>query len=1021
MKSFSLTLLVFLNVTLSIAQEKKVLEGVQISTTKALLLGSVAPETNGSYRTTSFEKKLSKKKQKQIPPNFIGRGKSKVVKPELEHQGPDPIRQTRFTRKASTIIEPLVNINGLTQFGSPHDPTGAAGLNHYVQAINVTQIGVYDKSGSLEASFAASSLWTPLGESSLGDPIVLYAHESDQWIITEFSDPAVLLIAVSETSDPLGDYYVYSFATPNFPDYPKYAIWDDFLVVTTNETGSEELHQYFLDMEALLSGLSEVTIQRIAIDGNSDTESGFYVSTPVHWNGANLPVDNNPIVLKINDSSWGEVENDVVEVISFDVNLDNADNTTVSLTQIEVTPFDSYPCDNEDRGFACLSQGIGAGGLDAIPEVIMNIPHYRNFDTHESIVLNFITDVTDGDNLSGIRWIELRRTSGEDWELYQEGTFAPDDGLHRYMGSIAMDELGNIGLAYTVSGPTTFAGLRFTGRYANDPLGEMTVQEAVIIDGINSINTDRFGDYAHMTIDPIDGQTFWFTSEYGGDGDNNSLTRVVAFQLEKKENDLAVIDITEPEVSGELSASESVVTVIENLGNLDALSFNLSLSLDDILIETFTYNETLTAGDTYEHTFSTALDLSAVGNYTIEVSLDYMDDEADGNNIRKKRVRKIAAVDAAVFLNIGEELCASRPTSGTITLTNEGANILTTAEIETYIGGQLQETINWLGILETGESEDLDISFSGLVEGNNTLTAEILSANGTLDQVESNNSSDAVVVLDNELELVSLVLTTDDYPNEIFWTLENTEGEVIFSEDSYNSVGTFTENFCLESDQCYIFTINDSFGDGICCDFGEGSYQLIDFEGNIIFGSNGNFNRSESHEFCIGNACNLSIEVSTTDVIGDQLGMIMITAHGAVPYEYSINGGATFRLSNTFNNLSTGEYDILVRDNLGCIVSASVDILEIPLSKESLEDELKISPNPSEGLFNITLSGAYSTDHYLIIQVFDINGKLIQERRFGRYDNEFRGEISLYAYPAGVYLLIPSSVRTDKLFRVIKK
>ncbi|MEM0939275.1 MAG: T9SS type A sorting domain-containing protein [Bacteroidota bacterium] len=1236
MKSFSLTLLAFLSIFFLAGQDKKILKGIQISTTKALLLGSVAPKTDGSYRTTSFEKKLSKKKQKQIPPNFIGRGKSKVIKPELEHQGPDPIRQTRFTRKASTIIEPFVNINGLTQFGSPHDPTGAVGLNHYVQAINVTQIGIYDKSGILEDSFAASSLWTPLGESSLGDPIVLYAHESDQWIITEFSDPALLLIAVSETSDPLGNYHVYSFATPQFPDYPKYAIWDDFLVVTTNETGPEELHQYFFDKDALLSGLSEVAIQRVAINGNIDTEAGFYVSTPVHWNGANLPVNNNPIALKINDSSWGEVENDVVEVISFDVNLDNADSTTVSLTQIEVAPFDSYPCDNEDIGFACLSQGVGAGGLDAIPEVVMNIPHYRNFGTHESIVLNFITDVTDGDNLSGIRWMELRRTSGNDWELHQEGTFAPDDGLHRYMGSIAIDELGNIGLAYTVSGPTTFAGLRFTGRYANDPLGEMTIQEAIIVDGINSIATDRFGDYAHMTVDPIDGQTFWFTSEYGGNGSDNSLTRIVAFQLEKKDNDLAVVDIITPETSGELGASESVVAAIQNVGNLDASSFDLSLSLDSILIETFTYDEILIAGDIYEHTFSTTIDLSAVGDYIIEVSLNYLDDESERNDFRDKKIRKLAMVDAAILLDVEEELCAST-TSGSITLTNEGANILTTVEIETYIGDQLQETINWTGNLETGESENLEVSFSGLVEVDNTLTSEILSVNGTLDQVESNNSSDVMVVLNNELEQVSLVLTTDDFPNETSWMLENSDGEVIFSGGPYNNVGTFTENFCLRLDQCYVFVANDSFGDGICCDYGVGSYELLNSEGNIIFSSNGQFNQieetivcvgnppqndasveiyevnetvcttnfvsqmeirnlgeqsltsvdleveingtvtdnfqwtgnlsiaesnyfilnysgliegenivvarvsnpngviddgidsnidtasitvqsdlesenlsliillddspeetrweltdesndiiysggpysgnagqiieslcvskdgcyelmlfdsfengiccdfgegnysllntagetiissdgnfggSESNNFCIGNICNLSVEVSKTDVMGDQLGMIMITANGGVSYEYSINGGATFRFSNTFNNLSVGNYEILVRDSLDCTVSASVEILEIPLSTKSLEDELKISPNPSEGLFNITLSGEYSTDHYLIIQVFDINGKLIQERRFGRYDNEFRGEISLYAYPAGMYLLKPSNVRTDKLFRVIKE
>ena len=458
------------------AQDKKLQTNIRVSATKAIYLGSVTPKTINLDKLGS--KGNHDKKSSLLPPNFHGRGANKVIKPELERQGSDPVRQSGFTRRSSVTIEPLVNINGLSRrYGSPHDPTGSAGLNHYVQAINATTIGIYNKSGRIEDSFNANSLWNPLGEVSGGDPIVLYDHTSDQWIITEFAqDNNILLIAVSDTSDPLGDYSIYSFATPLFPDYPKYAIWRDYLVVTTSERVPGALYQYFIDKKALLKGADEVKIQRVAINDGTKM-NGFYVSTPVHWNGASLPVDDKPIVLKINDSSWGEVAKDVVEVFSFDIDLDDPGNTSVAMTQIETAPFDSYPCDNESRGFACVSQGAGAGGLDALPGVVMNAPHYRNFGTHESIVLNFITDVTDGDNLSGIRWVELRRVEGGEWKLYQEGTFAPDDGLHRYMGSIAIDEYGNIGLAYAVSGPTTFAGLRFTGRFAKDPLGEMTVRE----------------------------------------------------------------------------------------------------------------------------------------------------------------------------------------------------------------------------------------------------------------------------------------------------------------------------------------------------------------------------------------------------------------------------------------------------------------------------------------------------------------------------------------------------------------
>lgn len=1239
MKQSILLLICVLSTCMLFAQKKQVLENINVSNTQAVYLGSVKPNLEGLFKATSIEKKSKKKKKNQLPPNFIGRGKSKVTKPDLEHQGADPIRQEGFNRKSSTIIEPLVNIRGLSNnFGSPHDPSGAVGLNHYVQAINATTIGVYDKSGNLENSFEANSLWSPLGQVSGGDPIVLYDHSSDQWIITEFPPfpTAILLIAVSETSDPFGTYNVYSFATPDFPDYPKYSIWQDHLVVTTNEGSTAGLHHYFLDKAALLAGDDEVAIQRIEIEGNTSTEAGFYVSTPVHWNGANAPADNKPIAVKINDSSWGQVSDDVLEIFTFDVDRENADNTTVTLEQLVTIPFDSYPCDNESGGFACLSQGAGAGGLDAIPEVVMNVPHYRNFGTHESIVLNFITDVTDGENLSGIRWMEVRRTPEEDWTVYQEGTFAPDDGLHRYMGSIAMDEAGNIALAYAVSGPTTFAGLRFTGRFAEDPLGEMTVQEGFIVDGTNSISTDRFGDYAHMTVDPVDGQTFWYTAEYGGNGSDNSVTQILAYQLEKKDNDLAVAEISAPETSGTLGASESVVATVQNVGNLDASTFDLILSLGGVVVETFTYNETLAAGESYEHTFSNTVDLSALGDYIIQVELDYPLDESAGNNTREKTVRKLGEVDGSLSLFADDATC-EESIVGTIQISNEGSNNLTSLEIETYVVDQLQETINWTGSLARGEFESLNATFSGLTSGSNTLRAVITSANGIADQIPSNDDAETEVVLDESLEQVSLVLTTDDFPNETRWGLFNGFGELLFTGGPYTSTGTFTENFCLESDQCYQFLIVDAEQDGICCSFGEGSYSILDSDGAAIFESDGNFGASEeaticignapqvdaevallaveeticttefvsqievrnlgeqplssadialevngsvtdnlqwtgnlsfgeadfvvfsyqglvdgsntvravisnpnqstdegagsndnsqvinvandedaenlslvllfddfpeettwelrddaenvlysggpyadasgqiieslcvsqdgcyemvvfdafedgiccefgegsysvlqtngvvlfssdgafgsseSNSFCLGTSCNLTIEVSTTDSFGASTGIIMIDASGAGQYEYSIDGGVTFSNSNTFDGLPAGSYEVVARDALGCVISQTVVLDEIPVGETALTEEFVISPNPTTGLFNISLKGHEYVDGFLEIQVYNINGKLIQERKFSRYDGEFKGQVSLYSYPEGVYILKPANINTNEIYKVIKE
>jgi len=253
---------------------------------------------------TSQLKKERNRRFKKVPNNFKGRtGKSKAIYKNLEHQGPDLKRQKYF-EGLEKDVEPLVNINGLGDNGSPHDPSGDVSDKFYVQMINGTDVGVFNLEGTLIEEFDANTLWSDFNQSSAGDPIVLYDENVDRWLLTEFADPANILIAISDDGDPLGAYTAYNFSTPNFPDYPKYGISPNILTITTNEQGGSQLHNYFIDLQAMYAGEEEVDMQRIEIAGNTGTEGGFYVTTPVDWNGTNAPFDERPIVLNLNDSSW---------------------------------------------------------------------------------------------------------------------------------------------------------------------------------------------------------------------------------------------------------------------------------------------------------------------------------------------------------------------------------------------------------------------------------------------------------------------------------------------------------------------------------------------------------------------------------------------------------------------------------------------------------------------------------------------------------------------------------------------
>jgi len=91
-----------------------------------------------------------------------------------------------------------------------------------------------------------------------------------------------------------------------------------------------------------------------------------------------------------------------------------------------------------------------------------------------------------------------------------------------------MDDNGSIGMAYAVSSPTVYPSLRYTGRNASDPLGQMTYSETVAMAGTSSqTGFNRYGDYSQTTMDP-DGITFWHTGEYVSGG---AKTRIFSFQI----------------------------------------------------------------------------------------------------------------------------------------------------------------------------------------------------------------------------------------------------------------------------------------------------------------------------------------------------------------------------------------------------------------------------------------------------------------------------------------------------------
>jgi hypothetical protein len=434
--------------------------------------------------------------------------------------------------KGVSAKAPLVNFDGQTSPYYPPDCNGTAGPSHFMQTIN-SVYAIYSKTGTLVAGPAnLNTLFgsVPGATYNDGDPIILYDEQADRWLVTEFSISGAtnyLLVAVSTTNNPTGTWYQYSFTVPVMPDYPKFGIWRDGYYVAVNNSSANDI--FVINRTPMLTGgMSQI----IGFDNPNRPTSidGFMCVPPVDNDGTFAPAGAPGTFIAFNDDAIGG-GSDQLWIYELTANWTTPASSTFSrVQQISVAAFDS----NFGNDWTNIAQQGTSQQLDAIPQVIMNVPQYRNFGTYQTLVCCHTVDVDNTDH-AGVRWYELRRgtqTSGN-WAIRQQGTYAPD--IHsRWMASIMLNGSGKLGLGYSISSSTLYPGIRYTGQSAaaySSATGLMDVPESVIQTGAYSqTGAERWGDYSLLSIDPADDQTFWFTTEYIGSGSARK-TKIASFKI----------------------------------------------------------------------------------------------------------------------------------------------------------------------------------------------------------------------------------------------------------------------------------------------------------------------------------------------------------------------------------------------------------------------------------------------------------------------------------------------------------
>ena len=426
-------------------------------------------------------------------------------------------------------FEGIPNIANGTLIGVPSDSNLSVGEAQVVEIIN-TAYEVFDKKTgqSFFPPQQVSTIFTGMpGLCGQGvtfffsDPVVVYDKIAGRWVIgiIAYNSTATTgneCIAVSATNDATGRYYRYAFGfgANAFNDYPKLAVWPDAyyasynLFTPVNVFGTACAY----DRARMLEGKSTISICFENPNEFSFLPSDLDSPAPPPAGEPNFFVD-----LATTTS---------LHLYRFHVDFSSPQTSTFTgPVRIRVKPF-TPAC----GGRACIPQQGTTQQLDSLGDRLMFRLAYRNFLSHESLVVNHSVKTSLAP--AGVRWYEIRNPNGTP-VVFQQSTFTDSD-RSAWMASIAMDGAGDIGLGFSESSSGMHPAIVYTGRVASDPLDTMELPAMIFAGNGSQIHVNRWGDYSGLAIDPVDDCTFWYVNQYYPTNSEFAFhTRVASFKFPK--------------------------------------------------------------------------------------------------------------------------------------------------------------------------------------------------------------------------------------------------------------------------------------------------------------------------------------------------------------------------------------------------------------------------------------------------------------------------------------------------------
>jgi len=428
---------------------------------------------------------------------------------------------------------------------APPDTTMAVGDFQILQWVNLSYTICQKTSPyTCGSAIAGNSLWSNLGgicaSNNDGDIIAQWDVQAHRWLLSQnvFTGTYGVCLAISETNDATGSYYLYEYPVVNsgFPDYPKWGAWPPYQWAETwnnfgpgaggfvgpvmciynrtkllvGDPSAEQIcHQYTENEDSLLpadldsptpppNGEAQFAIG--SVDDVDEQHLSLYsaqVNDPSDWTqGATFTGDNNSQLIAVAAYNIGCLGNGLGDCVP----EPGEGSSTEGLGDRLMYRFAYW----EDQPLA---------NVLATPPLPAPAQHW--FVNHSVIA--------SGGN-AGVRWYEftapIRTVPVTSLGVFQQGTYSPDSTNWRWMGSLTRDKEGDILLGYSESSSTQYPSVYITGRQVNDPvgLGNMEAETLVVAgSGSQSDTSGRWGDYSSTRIDTNDGHNgciLWYTQEF---------------------------------------------------------------------------------------------------------------------------------------------------------------------------------------------------------------------------------------------------------------------------------------------------------------------------------------------------------------------------------------------------------------------------------------------------------------------------------------------------------------------------